>query len=221
MTLNDLYKKTLENIWINGKESSPRSMKIKELMAHTLVLDNPKDNIITIPEFETNLNYAKEELEWYKSGRNDIKFSPLIKKVWEKYSDDKKTVNSAYGFYMFNNKFKQWDWIKNKLKEDLDTRQAVININQFYHKNDLTKDFPCTIYCQVLVRDKKLNWITNMRSNDIYLGFRNDLYCFTELQQKLAKELNLELGSYYHFASSLHLYEQQFEKVKNLLKNDK
>jgi len=41
-----------------------------------------------------------------------------------------------------------------------------------------------------------------------------------ELQKRLAKELNIELGKYYHFAGSLHLYENQFKKVKELLKNE-
>ncbi len=218
MKINTLYKQILKDIWENGIESSPRGMKIKELLAYNIILDDPNDNIITIRGFETNLKYAKEELRWYKSGQSNINFSPLIKKIWEKYSDDGQTVNSNYGVYMFNPKFNQWEWIKTKLKKDPNSRQAIININQFYHKKTSTKDFPCTIYCQIFIRDNKLHWITNMRSNYIFFGFRNDLYFFTELQKQLARELNLKLGKYYHFAGSLHLYESQFDKVKILFK---
>lgn len=82
-----------------------------------------------------------------------------------------------------------------------------------------TKDFPCTMYFQIFIRNNKLHWITNMRSQDIYYGMRNDIYCFTELQKLLTKELDLELGKYYHHCGSLHLYESQWNKMIKLYDN--
>jgi thymidylate synthase len=78
---------------------------------------------------------------------------------------------------------------------------------------------PCTISLQYLIRDDKLYAITTMRSNDAYLGFRNDLYCFTELQKKMAKELNVELGWYQHQVGSLHLYHDKLDKIIEALKD--
>ena len=48
-----------------------------------------------------------------------------------------------------------------------------------------------------------------MRSNDIWYGFCNDQYQFSMLQQFVAKRLSIEIGTYYHFAHNLHLYNNK------------
>lgn len=222
MSLNDIYKKALKDLMINGHYVKPRGIPAKEILGYRFELDDPTDNVITLKGFETNVAYAAEELKWYLSGSNRIDFSPRIKRVWKQYSDDGTTANSAYGFYLFKqHPLSQWKWCLDKLRHDRDSRQAVININQPYHKygrfKGATADFPCTMYVQLLIRDGKLVWITNIRSNDIYLGFRNDVYCFTELQKIAAQHLDCGVGQYLHFAGSLHLYAAQFEKVRILL----
>lgn len=221
------YASALYKVIHYGMESAPRGMKVKELLGYQFTID-PTDNVIkTIGGFHTNLEYAQEELQWYLSGTNRIDFSPLIEKTWKKYSDDGETVNSAYGHYLFSTHVKmdaeegqnypyssQWLWVLNKLREDPDSRQCVMNINQVYHKNFTTKDFPCTIACQVFIRQGKLFWITYMRSQDLFYGTRNDVYCFTELQKKMATELGVGLGTYTHVMGSMHLYEKHWELAK-------
>jgi thymidylate synthase len=51
-----------------------------------------------------------------------------------------------------------------------------------------------------------------MRSNDLWYGFCNDQYCFSRLQQMVSNELNIEIGTYYHFAQNLHLYNDFLNK---------
>jgi len=61
-----------------------------------------------------------------------------------------------------------------------------------------------------------------MRSNDIIFGLCNDVFNFSLFQQLMLNELreiypDLELGSYYHIAGSLHLYEMHYEMRDNIL----
>ena len=61
-----------------------------------------------------------------------------------------------------------------------------------------------------------------MRSNDIIFGMCNDVFNFALFQQLMLNELreiypDLELGSYYHIAGSLHLYEMHYEMRDNIL----
>ena len=56
-----------------------------------------------------------------------------------------------------------------------------------------------------------------MRSNDICKGFPYDVFQFTMLQLKMAKELGIEVGNYRHICGSLHCYEPDF--IENV--NDK
>ena len=94
------------------------------------------------------------------------------------------------------------------LKADPNTRQAVIHIKDA--SNEQTKDLPCTLTLQFLIRGGKLNLIANMRSNDIWLGFPYDAFSFTCLQMKMAMELGVEVGFYIHMAGSMHLYKRNF-----------
>lgn len=220
MSTNETYARGLIAAYQNGLETSPRGMKVRELIGYTMRFD-PMDNVITLPGFETNLDYAKEELRWYYNGTPRIDFSPRIQRVWSRYSDDGVHVNSNYGNRMFShrpeNGKSQWQWVVDKLKEDPDSRQAVFNINSVHDKNAPTKDFPCTMSIQAMIRNKDLYWVTHMRSNDAVMGLRNDLYCFTEMQKRMATELGTGLGSYTHIAGSWHLYEKDWSKVEKLI----
>ena len=219
--INEQYKKALIDIYDNGKTIFPRNFECKELLCYKFEIDSPNDNVITINNFKTNLNYAKEELNWYYSMSNKINYSKLINKIWSEYSDDGLIINSNYGERIFGKhkiiKNNQWEQVKNELKKDKDSRRAIININSYFDKENLnSKDIPCSLAIQSLIRDNKLDWIIYMRSNDINKGFRNDLYCFTEMQKKMADELNIEYGKYYHIAGSMHLYKEDYEKVLKL-----
>jgi thymidylate synthase len=221
MNLNEQYKNLLLDIYNNGIIKYSNKKECKEISPYIFKLDNIKDNIITLEGFETNLNYANSEFEWYMYGDSKINFSPLIQKIWSKYSDDGCNVNSNYGERIFGKhpilNLNQYQFVMKKLIEDKDTRQAVININSYFDKEKSTKDFPCTMDLQFIIINNKLNLITHMRSNDVYFGFRNDLYCFTELQKIFAINLEMEYGNYFHIVNSMHLYKEQYDKVEKLL----
>ena len=46
-----------------------------------------------------------------------------------------------------------------------------------------------------------------MRSNDAYWGLPHDVFCFTMLQEMMARRLSVDLGEYYHYVGSMHIYE--------------
>jgi thymidylate synthase len=234
---NVQYANMLSKLLRQGMDVESRGMKTKELLCQRFEID-PNDNVVVLSGFETNVSYAEEELAWYLSGRNDIDFSEKIKRTWSKYSDDGMTANSGYGKYLFSpivNNFEsvcdedkqmsQWQWAKNQLLSDHNSRRCVININSVDHKsNPSTKDFPCTISIHVMHRSGRLIWVTTMRSQDIVLGTRNDVYCFTELQKKIADELTNQglptvAWRYVHDCHSLHLYEKYYEVARDACSN--
>ena len=137
--------------------------------------------------------------------------------MWERIADDDGFINSNYGAIMFfemNNGWTQWEWCKHKLEEDINTRQAVINFNQPKHKYDYNKDFVCTLNMQFLYRNDQLDCIVTMRSNDMIYGLAYDLPWFAYNQVKMAKELGVKVGNYYHYAASMHVYERHYDMLK-------
>lgn len=59
--------------------------------------------------------------------------------------------------------------------------------------------------------------VAMMRSNDAYMGFTHDVFCFTMMQELIARSLGIRVGEYHHFATSLHLYETDTDKVSSYL----
>lgn len=223
------FHKILNALEMHGIESSPRGMKIKEVINCCVTIKNPRDRIISCPERKISMSYAFGELCWYLSGRNDLEMMKYYSKFMERGTDDGKTLNSAYGYRIFTGKhrlipFNQWENAKRLLKDDHDTRQAIIHLHT--PNNKKTNDEVCTLSLQFLIRENKLNMITTMRSNDVVLGFTYDVFAFTMLQEIMANELNVEVGTYYHNAGSMHIYENKFalldkHTVSNLAQMEK
>lgn len=180
-------------------------------------IEDPTRNIVKSPDRKMPMRYAVGELLWYLSGSNRLADISTFSKVWERMSDDGETVNSAYGYRIFEKfGFDQFDFIAQLLRDEPHSRQAVIHIKdpRNYAKHP-TADVPCTIALQYLIRDGKLNATTFMRSNDLWTGFPYDVFSFTALQIILAFKLGVEIGTYTHFATSLHLYERSYKEWKD------
>lgn len=165
-------------------------------------------------------SYLFGEWLWYFNGSNSTDFISQFGSMWSKLTDDGMTANSAYGYIMDKKfGFDQINKIIDLLKKDPNSRRAIININTPNEKVIVTKDEPCTIALQFMIRDGKLNCTCMMRSNDIYLGFPYDVAFFTELQKRIADELSLEYGTYTHFVGSMHVYERDLERLSKIAWN--
>lgn len=178
--------------------------------AITEILD-PTKNILNSDVRKLSMRYAIGELLWYLSGNNSLKEIQKYTKNWDRMSDDGETVNSNYG-YCIKNKFDfdQWEYVKELLRKDPNTRQAVIHIKTADNKK--SNDVNCTVCLQFFIRYNKLYLTTYMRSNDIWLGFPYDVFQFTCMQILMSMQLGIGLGSYTHIAGSLHLYERDLRK---------
>jgi len=175
-------------------------------------IQHPAANAIVDSKVKRNwsLEYANAEWRWYLSGdRNIAKLGELYGKIpaiWERMADADGNVNSNYGWQWQRNQ--QLDYVIEALKEH-ETRQAAISIYDAKEWESYTNDTPCTYAVQFTVLDGKLNMSVVMRSNDLWYGFCNDQYQFSSLQMLVAYETGYDVGTYYHFAHNLHLYNDK------------
>lgn len=190
---------------------------VGEVINAITVLENPTNNIMKNKIRKLSMKYAIGEMLWYISGK------PLLKEIqkygsgWDRMSDNGVTVNSNYG-YCIQSKygFNQWEFVKNELINNPNSRRAIIHIKEASNKE--SKDINCTVCLQFFIRDNKLYLTTYMRSNDLWFGFPYDVFQFTCMQILMSMELGLELGTYTHIAGSLHLYKRDYEKSLENLK---
>lgn len=217
--MNGIYYKLVKHVLNQGMHVNGT----RELQNVSFELTNPLKNITqnrSQAKYGVSLYYALGELVWYFSGSNSMKFISKFGKMWEKLSDDGKTNNSAYGYRLQTQfGFNQIRTIESLLKKDKSSRRAVLNINTPNKNVYETNDEPCTIALQFLIRNNRLNLTAIMRSNDLWFGTPYDVLFFTSLQRIIANDLKIKIGSYYHFATSMHIYERN---VKDLnIHNDK
>jgi len=218
-SLHELFLSELQALSGFGNNVSSNGSNQTELLFRSFELTDPTNLSIGFPSRKFNINYAVMEFLWYLSRNKNVENIGKCANIWLRIQDNQKEVESNYGSFILG---EQWEWIKNELETDKDSRRCTIVIGQPYHKTKNWHDIPCTQYIQVFIRDNKLHIGVNMRSNDIIFGLCNDVFNFALFQQLMLNELrviypDLELGSYYHSAGSLHLYDMHYNMRDNIL----
>lgn len=225
-TFSEAYESLLRKLYESGITSSPRNLKIQELLGETFVLKDITRNSVFphTPERKFSLVYCIAELLWYISGSNRTSFIATYAPFWNAISDGG-IANSSYGHLIFSDRnhpvprdvdHSQYDSIVKELKNDPSSRRAVMHIKS--EAVPLTSpDVPCTIALQFFIRGMKLNCIATMRSTDIILGLPYDVIAFTSIQKMLAADLVYSPGEYMHQSGSLHIYEKHFDMLKSII----
>lgn len=227
----EVYKASLTDLIRNPEYSvSPRGLKINESMNVAHVVENPALCLYENEKRSSQLKYIAAETVYYFSGRRDLDFISRFAPFWNQIANNDKTVNSAYGNLIFNEVgeggLTQWQWAYNSLIHDKDTRQAILLFNKPNYQYYGNKDFICTLNGVFNIRDNKLNFTVQMRSNDAILGTATDFSFFCLLQMQMLKLLKmdkypeLELGSFTHIANSYHVYERHFELIEEMISSD-
>jgi len=226
-TFAEVYEKALIDTLENPDYTSkPRGMEIKEICNAALVIDDPYFPLYENAKRSSQFKYIAGETIWYFTGRKDIDFINKYSKFWKQLDNGDGTVNSAYGNLIFNEPLSdgrnQYQWALDSLIEDKDSRQSIIHFNKPSHQWKGNKDFVCTLNGIFQIRDNRLNFTVDMRSNDLVLGTATDVAFFCLLQQQMLEHLkltypDLKMGSYTHIVHSLHIYERHFNLVKEML----
>lgn len=174
-------------------------------------IHNPLDKLIRQDWRKWKKTYAEYEWAWYLSGDPSGLEIAKKAKIWEKCMDKDGNVNSNYGYQW--ERGKQLDYVTEELKKNPQSRRASISIYDAKDRHNFKNDTPCTYAINFYILDNKLNMSVMMRSNDLWFGFCNDQYCFSKLQELISKRLSLDVGTYYHFANNLHLYNNFLNKI--------
>ena len=187
----------------------------KALFNVGFTIENPMDNHISCEQRNWKHDYAEAEWQWYLTGDPHIqrlgKIYGKIPEIWKRMANEWGSVNSNYGWQWERNG--QLDKVIKLLSNKPKTRQAAISIYDAKEIKNYEHDTPCTYAVQFTILDNKLNMCVTMRSNDLWYGFCNDQYCFSKLQKLVADEVGWPVGTYFHFAHNLHLYNNIIEKL--------
>ena len=206
----------IECVLSEGVDIYPTKGKAKELSGVFLEIKNPLARI-SRTEIKGKPFSCLGELLWYLAGRNHLAFISYYLPEYRSYADGDQ-IFGGYGPRLFNWKnVNQFNRIIEMLTRKRDSRQAVIQLFDSRDLDEAHKDIPCTCTLQFMIRRDRLHMITYMRSNDVWIGLPHDVFCFTMLQEIMARSLSVELGTYKHLVGSLHLYRRSFRDARRFL----
>ena len=187
--------------------SKPRGMEVREVLSGHYEVPMPA--YLDLTARKVNVPFMFAEAAWIISGSNRLADIEPYMSVYKNFSDDGVFLRGAYGPKVVD----QLGYVVDAIEKDNDTRQAVINI--WRERPGVSKDIPCTVSMQFLLREGVLNMVVTMRSQDIVLGFTYDVFTFSMVAkavQLLLKErgVEAELGTLFLNAGSMHIYERHY-----------
>lgn len=209
-TANQEYQTLIRNVLAGGHLVSPRGQKVLELNnAHTLIsMSHPR---MTIPSRKLGRRFQFAEAWWILTGRNDVASIAPYSKAIKEFSDDGEYFVGAYGPKVVD----QLSYVARCLSQDRDTRQAIMSIWRENLRD--TKDVPCTLSLQFLIRQGALHCIATMRSSDLWLGWPYDVFNFSMIARRVLEMIPYEglvPGYLCINHGSLHLYERDWDNAR-------
>ena len=120
--------------------------------------------------------------------------------------------------YTYHDRFMRYmPYVIGELKRNRESRRAVISIrdNEVDSRN---KDAACMQSIQYFIRGEKLDCMVMFRSNDLPEAFFFNAFGLIKLQEKVAAELGVPIGTYTHRSNSMHCYEKDFPLLSNYVK---
>lgn len=222
-TATDEWTKQLKKLMQVREVYKDEEFKTKDDAVNTYEIINSGTTIdmsqciLNVPSRELGYKFMAKEALNIIVGFNQVgairKFSPTI----ENYSDDGYFFNGHYGPMLID----QYTYIVDKLIEHDNTRQAVATIWRPNPRD--SKDIPCTVSVQFIIRGGRLHCIDTMRSSDIWLGWPYDIFNFTMVTAYISclyglrTGERLRLGNLFLNAGSQHLYLKDVANAEKCL----
>lgn len=225
--VSDIRQHFIEELKAERFTTDKTGQKTIEILGASFLADEP--SIFGTP----NQEYIAAELAWYKSGSTNIydihgkdKEPPA---AWKYAADDYGNINSNYGHLVFSDKY--YDQFSNAFSElqiNPDSRRAqmIYNRPSIWVEFDEggKSDFICTNAQTFYIRDGKLHMVSQMRSNDVVFGYKNDYAWAQALMDSFVRRWNdmeaiyskhgeIEKGDLIWQVMNLHVYSRHFHLV--------
>jgi thymidylate synthase len=221
--VNDIRNLFIEKYKKNDFVFDKTGVKTIELIGESFIAD--KNTIFGY----VNVDYITKELEWYKSESLNVYDIPKTPKIWKQVCDKNGFINSNYGWCIYSKEnFEQYKNCLRQLRMNSETRRAMMiymrpSMQYDYNSNGMS-DWICTNNVQVLIRNKKLHYIVNMRSNDVTFGYKNDYawhnYVVNSLINDLSEDIQIDDFEIIWQVGSLHIYERDFKFIENIISQE-
>lgn len=226
-SVDELVRNGVYHILAEGESISSRAGDAQQAYGVNYLLRHPLNRLHTTRQGAIRY-LAREFVAYFKGSLKAEDGLAKASKFWMSLTDDDGNVNSNYGYYVFYEPVEgygnQYNWAKHVLMANRDSRRAIININQNYHKSD-TKDFPCTVGIQFYIKNNALYCETTSRSTDVITGLPYDMGFFSFIHELLWKDLcqsgmnGLGLGTTVMKTTFTQIYNKTLQKAHEVIES--
>lgn len=202
-TLPEAYHQALLELWKNGEYTPcPDYNTNQKECSMTMVVEDPLGEPLISRLFIGGF----KELEQYRLEMLDGILDFEIERG-----------NWAYTYH--SRMAEQIPFILRDLTRNPSSRRAVIDIRDWRHDAAEGNENPaCLQHIQYFIREGKLHCKVLFRSNDACKATFMNAFALIMLQQRLAEQLGVEMGTYTHRANSFHCYEKDFGMLDGYVK---
>ena len=202
-TLPEAYHKALLELHKNGDVvDCPDYNQLQKELSMTICVEQP----VSEPRISRFIIGGAHELQQYEMEMLDGILDFMIgtsKEAWEY------TYHERYAY--------QLPFIVDELKRNPYSRRAIMNIRDF-ETDSANNDPACMQSIQFFIRENALHCKILFRSNDLPEAFFYNAFALIRLQEKVAAELGVGVGTYTHRANSMHCYEKDFNMLDGYIK---
>ena len=199
-TLPEAYHNALYTLLLHGKDvACPDYNTSQKELTMTMLVEKP----VQEPMISRLFTGGFLELEQYRQEVLDgILDFEIERGNWE---------------YTYHSRMaEQLPFIYKELKRNPYSRRAVIDIRDWRHDTKEGNVSPaCLQHIQYLIRDGALHCQVLFRSNDAVKATFMNAFALIKLQEKIAKELGTNIGTYTHRANSFHAYEKDIPLLES------
>jgi thymidylate synthase len=230
------YRETLLAVLVDGQDVPAVSGKsigsnapTRERRNHSLEFPDARDRIVAVQNNAIRSTLAVGRFLWMMAGSDRLDDIRFYESSWltgdrtrgvSQFSDDGLAISgSNYGQRLFRPSpgVDQVQACINLIKADPVTRRAALAIYRPEDAGRDSTDIPCTFGMVLSPRSGALNITTIMRSNNAWILLPYNVFEFSLLGELVATETDLHLGSYYHFAASMHIYAAHVDAAREAI----
>ncbi len=212
-SVNDAYSDVFDNVNLAGSDFCPRGQECREIRPAHVTIRDARAGLYTGESRRLNYRFFAVETLGYIAGwgeEHGLELARLIVAANSRHfkfvRDDGKLVPmTRYGDALGPRLQDAVD----ALSADRHTRQIVLSIwnRMTQYESDIA---PCTVSLSLFTEQwtggQVLSMSSNMRSNDLNWGFPYDVAAFCAILTGFCGIVEMNVGSLYHFANSLHFY---------------
>lgn len=222
--VNTAYRAGLRLLAESGEKQSSRAGDVLVTPFPVVtVYQSPRERVLFEPSRDANPFFHLMESLWMLAGRRDADWlDQFVKDFSKRFAEEEGIQHGAYG-YRWRQHFAyaaiagqldQLDVIIGILRHNPNDRRVVLQM--WDAVTDLSvdaKDVPCNISVLPRIVHGKLDITVTCRSNDAIWGaYGANAVHFSVLQEYLAANLGIPMGTYYQISNNFHAYLDVFEK---------